>query len=257
MDVFNRQLQQAIKPARPKLSVGLATDKDEILEAQRLRYRVFAGEMGAKLPSRIPGVDEDIFDRWCEHLVVRDDNSGEVVGTYRILSPVNARRVGYYSEGEFDLTRLQHLRPRLVEIGRSCVHPDYRSGATIALLWQGLSHYMQANGYDYLMGCASISMADGGHAAASLYHHLAHGEKSHLSPLEYRVFPRCPLPLAALRQDAPAELPPLIKGYLRAGAWICGEPAWDPDFNTADLPILMPMARVDSRYAKHFQVPQN
>lgn len=257
MDALNRQLQPATKPARPKLSVGLATHQDEILEAQRLRYRVFAGEMGAKLPSRIPGVDEDIFDRWCEHLVVRDDNSGEVVGTYRILSPVNARRVGYYSEGEFDLTRLQHLRPRLVEIGRSCVHPDYRTGATIALLWGGLSHYMQANGYDYLMGCASISMADGGHGAASLYHRLARGEDSHLSPLEYRVFPRCPLPLAALRQDAPAELPPLIKGYLRAGAWICGEPAWDPDFNTADLPILMPMARVAGRYAKHFQVPQN
>ncbi|MGB4467400.1 MAG: GNAT family N-acyltransferase [Azovibrio sp.] len=257
MDALDRRLQKAIKPARPKLSVGLATDKDEILEAQRLRYRVFAGELGAKLSNRIPGVDEDIFDRWCEHLVVRDDDSGEVVGTYRILSPVNARRVGYYSEGEFDLTRLQHLRPRLVEIGRSCVHPDYRSGATIALLWQGLSHYMQSNGYDYLMGCASISMADGGHAAASLYQRLAHGEKSYLSPLEYRVFPRCPLPLAALRQDAPADLPPLIKGYLRAGAWICGEPAWDPDFNTADLPILISIARVDSRYAKHFQVPQN
>ncbi len=252
MDALNKRLQTPHKPARPKLSVGLARDKDEILEAQRLRYRVFAGEMGAKLPSRIPEVDEDLFDRWCDHLVVRDDNTGEVVGTYRILSPINARKVSYYSEGEFDLTRLQHLRPRLVEIGRSCVHPDYRTGATIALLWNGLSQYMQENGYDYLMGCASISMADGGHAAASLYQRLAQGEKSYLSPLEYRVFPRCPLPLEALRNDAPAELPPLIKGYLRAGAWICGEPAWDPDFNTADLPILMPMARVDGRYAKHF-----
>jgi putative hemolysin len=97
------------------------------------------------------------------------------------------------------------------------------------------------------MGCASISMADGGHAAASLYNRLA---EDHLGPQEYRVFPRCPLPLAALQQDRPAETPPLIKGYLRAGAWICGEPAWDPDFNTADLPILMPMAKVSGRYAK-------
>lgn len=257
MNALDRHLRPAAKPARPQLSVGLARDRDEIREAQRLRYQVFAGEMGARLPSRTPGIDEDIFDRWCEHLVVRDDRSGEVVGTYRILSPVNARRVGYYSEGEFDLTRLQHLRPRLVEIGRSCVHPDYRSGAVIALLWQGLAQYMQAHGYDYLMGCASISMADGGHAAASLYQRLAHADPSYLSPLEYRVFPRCPLPLADLRHDAPAELPPLIKGYLRAGAWICGEPAWDPDFNTADLPILMPMARVDSRYARHFQVARH
>jgi len=91
-------------------------------------------------------------------------------------------------------------------------------------------------------------MADGGHAAAALYNQL----QEHLSPLEYRVFPRCPLPLEALRNEVKAETPPLIKGYLRAGAWICGEPAWDPDSNTADLPVLLPMSKVDARYAKHF-----
>lgn len=233
---------------RASLSVGLAHSPSEILDAQRLRYRVFAGEMGANLPSRIPGVDHDVYDPYCDHLLVRDTQSGEVIGTYRILSPEKARQVGYYSENEFDLTRLQHLRSRLVEIGRSCVHPDYRTGACITLLWSGLAQYMTERGYDYLMGCASISMADGGHAAASLYNRLV----AHRGPSEYRVFPRCPLPLAALQGDRPAETPPLIKGYLRAGAWICGEPAWDPDFNTADLPILMPMARVASRYAKHY-----
>ena len=201
------------------------------------------------VPTRQPGVDQDIFDPYCEHLVVRDENSGAVVGTYRILSPENARRIGgYYSENEFDLTRLQHLRSRMVEIGRSCVHADYRSGATISLLWAGLAKYMLDNRYDYLIGCASISMADGGHAAASLYKRL----DANLSPLEYRVFPRCPLPLAALRNDLPAELPPLLKGYLRAGAYVCGDPAWDPDFNTADLQILMPMSRLNNRYARHF-----
>ncbi|WP_265946876.1 GNAT family N-acetyltransferase [Dechloromonas sp. A34] len=233
---------------RPSLAVGFARTQSDILEAQRLRYRVFAGEMGANLPSRTPGVDHDIYDPYCTHLVVRDTQSGEIVGTYRILSPENARQIGYYSENEFDLTRLQHLRSRLVEIGRSCVHPDYRTGATITLLWAGLAEYMSEGSYDYLMGCASISMADGGHAAASLYNRLA----EHLGPAEYRVFPRCPLPLAALQSDQPAETPPLIKGYLRAGAWICGEPAWDPDFNTADLPILLPMAKVANRYAKHY-----
>ncbi len=248
MEQIDVKLQQGVRKARPKLTVAMATSTGDILEAQRLRYRIFAGEMGAKLPTRIPEVDQDLYDPWCEHLVVRDDCSGEIVGTYRILSPVNARRIGYYSENEFDLTRLQHLRPSLVEIGRSCVHPDYRSGATITLLWAGLARYMKENGYDYLMGCASISMADGGHAAASLYRRLI----DHLGPIEYRVFPRCPLPLESLRQDDAAETPPLIKGYLRAGAWICGEPAWDPDFNTADLPILMPMNRVEDRYARHF-----
>ena len=236
------------RSGRQRLTVGFARTESEIHEAQRLRYRIFAGEMGANLPSRTPGIDHDIYDPYCEHLVVRDTASGEVVGNYRILSPENAQKIGYYSENEFDLTRLQHLRPRLVEIGRSCVHPDYRNGATIALLWSGLASYMTDRGHDYLMGCASISMADGGHAAASLYNRLS----GNLGPQEYRVFPRCPLPLAALRQDSQAETPPLIKAYLRAGAWVCGEPAWDPDFNTADLPILMPMGRVSGRYAKHY-----
>ena len=238
---------------RPELSVGLARNDSEIEEAQRLRYRVFAGELGARLPSRIAGVDHDIYDPYCDHLIVRDERKGEVVGTYRILSPQNARRIGgYYSENEFDLTRLQHLRGKLVEIGRSCVHPDYRSGATITLLWAGLARYMIEGGHEHLIGCASVSMADGGHAAASLYNRL--GE--HMSPLEYRVFPRCPLPLASLRSDLPEvqqpPVPPLIKGYLRAGAWICGAPTWDPDFNTADLPVLLPMRQLDARYARHF-----
>ncbi|HEX5803062.1 MAG TPA: GNAT family N-acyltransferase [Azospira sp.] len=247
-----RHLQTA-RAARPELSVGIARDEREIEEAKRLRYRIFAGELGARLPTRTPGIDHDLYDPWCEHLIVRDERSAEVVGTYRILSPQNAKRVGgYYSENEFDLTRLQHLRPRLVEIGRSCVHPDYRSGATIALLWAGLARYMIAGGHEHLIGCASVSMADGGHAAASLYNRL--GE--HMAPLEYRVFPRCPLPLAALDGQLPEAqrppVPPLIKGYLRAGAWICGAPAWDPDFNTADLPVLLPMNRLDARYARHF-----
>ena len=248
MEQLEQHLPSRARSARPRLSVGLAHGESEILDAQRLRYRVFAGEMGARLTTRTPGVDSDLYDPYCAHLVVRDDDSGEIVGTYRILTPENARRIGYYSENEFDLTRLQHLRPRLVEIGRSCVHPDYRTGATIALLWSGLARFMTDNGYDYLMGCASVSMADGGHGAASLYNRL----EKHRGPAEYRVFPRCPLPLAALKQDVPTETPPLIKGYLRAGAWICGEPAWDPDFNTADLPVLLPVSRLDARYAKHF-----
>ncbi len=245
---IGRNTEAARRP-KSRLSVGLARTDDDITEAKRLRYRVFADELGARIPTRVAGVDHDIFDPYCDHLVARDEDSGEIVGTYRILPPDAAQRIGsYYSEQEFDLWRLQHLRPRMVEVGRSCVHPDYRSGATITLLWAGLADYMVKGGYDSLIGCASISIADGGHSAASLYSGLG----AHLCPLEYRVFPRNPLPLAALRQDLPAELPPLIKGYLRVGAWVCGEPAWDPDFNTADLLVLLPMARMNPRYMKHF-----
>lgn len=247
--------QQRTARAGRNIHVSLATCETEVLEAQKLRYRVFADEMGARLSTRTPGVDRDIYDPWCEHLIVRDEDAGRIVGTYRILSPAAARKVGgYYSENEFDLTRLHHLRSRIVEIGRSCIDADYRSGAVIALLWAGLARYMRDHGYEYLIGCASVSMADGGHLAASLYNRL---RETHLAPLEYHVFPRCPLPLEQLRTDLDADAPPLIKGYLRAGAWICGEPAWDPDFNTADLPILMPMSRVEGRYARHFLGHEN
>src|SRR6516225_3337518 len=231
------------------LQVRLASSPSEIREAQKLRWRVFADEMGARLDSREPGVDRDLFDPYCEHLIVRDEAAGRIVGTYRILTPSAARRVGsYYSETEFDLTRFHLIRERLVEIGRSCIDADYRTGAVIALLWAGLAKFMQDNGYDYLMGCASISMADGGHAATSIYHQL----EPHWAPAELRAQPRVRLPIEALDDGSQAELPPLIKGYIRAGAVVCGEPAWDPDFNTADLLLLLSMARTDERYARHF-----
>lgn len=241
--------EQPAPARRPRLHVGLAQCESEIREAQRLRYRIFAEELGARLPTRMPGIDIDLYDPYCEHLIVRDEANGCIVGTYRILSPQSAKRTGgYYSENEFDLTRLQLLRDGMVEIGRSCIDPDYRTGGTIALLWSGLANFMTQGGYRTLIGCASIGMADGGHLAANLYRRL--GE--HMAPPEYRVFPRHPLPVEQLFNGQPAELPPLIKGYLRAGAYVGGEPAWDPDFNTADLLIMMPMARVEERYARHF-----
>lgn len=247
--MLNRELQCASKPRR-RLSVGFARNNSEIIEAQRLRYAVFAGEMGARIDTAQPGVDHDRFDQHCDHLLVRDDDSGEVVGTYRILPPGNAHRIGgYYSEQEFDLARLARLRPNMVEVGRSCIHPEYRSGGTIFMLWTGLARYMKQNGYAHMIGCASLSMGDGGHAAASIYQRI---KERHLCPLEYRAFAHCRLPLERLDATRTAELPPLVKGYLNIGAWICGEPAWDPDFNVADLLILLPLANINARYAQHF-----
>ena len=148
-------------------TVALARSEEEVREAQRLRYKVFVEELGARIPTMVPNHDIDHFDAYCEHLLVRDAQ-GEVIGTYRILAPDVARTIGgYYSESEFRINRLQHLRGSMVEVGRSCIHPDYRSGGVITLLWAGLADYMVRNNYDYLMGCASIGMADGGHNAAS------------------------------------------------------------------------------------------
>ncbi len=146
----------------PGYAISFAAHQDEVAEAQRLRYKVFAEEMGAKLASapadpREAGYDVDEFDQYCEHLLVRDESSGRVVGAYRLLPPENARRVGrLYSESEFDLARLHHLRPSVVEAGRSCVHWDHRNGAVIMLLWSGIARYMKRYGYQYLVGCASI-----------------------------------------------------------------------------------------------------
>lgn len=232
------------------LVYSLARSPSEVAEAQRLRYKVFAEEMGARLNGH-DGRDIDGFDPLCDHLLVRDQDSGEVVGTYRMLEPhMAAEAGGYYSAGEFDLTRLLHLAPSMVEVGRSCVHPDYRNGATISLLWAGLAKYMMTRGYEHLIGCASISMADGGHNAAAVYARLS---EKYLSPNEYRVFPHTPLPLQALSgETVEAAVPPLLKGYMRLGAYVCGEPAWDPDFNTADLLVMLPISRLSRRYADHF-----
>jgi len=228
----------------------MARTQNELEAAQRIRFKVFADEMGAKLPSAHLGLDIDRFDKYCDHLLVRDHSNEKVVGTYRILPPEQAIKAGgYYSETEFDISRLANLRDRMVEVGRSCVHEDYRDGATITQLWSGLAEYVTKNNHEYLIGCASISMGDGGHYAASVYNKI---HKLHAAPAEYRVFPHCRLPLESLNQNLDVIIPPLIKGYLRLGAYIAGEPAWDPDFNCADVFILMPVSRMNARYAKHF-----
>ncbi len=239
---------------RGALVVSWAKHQDEVRAVQRLRYRVFAEEMGARLTTPVPAHDIDIFDNYCEHLLVRDEVSREVVGTYRLLTPVQAGRVGStYSDLEFDLTRLRGLRERMVELGRSCVHPDYRTGGVIMALWGALAEFMVRNKLDTMIGCASIPMLHNGIAsgdvAASIWQQL---KATHLAPIEHRVRPRLPLPVEQLDSSLKVEPPALIKGYLRLGAKILGAPAWDPDFNTADLPMLMRINDLPPRYRKHF-----
>jgi putative hemolysin len=240
-------LQSVVRPRNEQqlpLEVSIAHNDREVFEAQRLRFKVFAGEMGARVTGADSTIDRDMFDPHCEHLIVRDTVTNQVVGTYRILTPVAARHIGgYYADEEFDLTRLNHLRDQTVEIGRSCVHRNYRSGATIALLWSGILRYVQTRGYQYIIGCASVGMADGGQSAAAIYRRL---RATSLCPIEYRAFPRCELPLNAYENTSTAvKLPPLIKGYLKVGAYVCSAPAWDPNFNTADLLMMLPVARMD------------
>ncbi|MFN7152465.1 MAG: GNAT family N-acetyltransferase [Acidovorax sp.] len=246
----------ATKPAaeRGAIQVSWARHQDEVRQAQRLRFEVFAAEMGARLTTPVAGHDVDLFDDYCEHLLVRDAQSQQVIGTYRVLTPAQAKRVGgTYSDTEFDLTRLRSLRPRMVELGRSCVHPDYRHGGVIMALWGALADFMVRNQLDTMIGCASIPMlyngVVSGDAAASIWQQV---RQTHLAPIEYHVLPRLPLPVEQLDGSITVEPPALIKGYLRLGARVLGAPAWDPDFNTADLPMLMRLGDLHPRYRKHF-----
>lgn len=249
---------QRTAPVAPALTVAWAQGLDEVREAQRLRYQVFVGEMGARLPKTVPGHDVDLFDDYCEHLLVRDTSTGIVVGTYRVLTPVQAKRVGgFYSDTEFDLTRLRGIRDHVVELGRSCVHPDHRHGGVIMALWAALAEFMARNRLDTMIGCASIPMqhdgphgrVGGGHAAASIWRQL---RDKHLASIEFHVRPRLPLPVEELDSQLLIEPPALIKGYLRMGAKVLGAPAWDPDFNTADVPMMARLADLPARYRKHF-----
>lgn len=245
-------------PATTPLEVTLARSDEDVRAAQRLRFRVFGQEQGARLQGAECGLDRDAFDPHCDHLIARDLASREVVGTYRMLPPARALALGrFYSEGEFDLCAFAPLRGRILEVGRSCVHPDYRNGATIARLWSGLARYVLESGAQYLMGCASIGMGDGGVQARRIHADLC---RTSLAPERWQARPLRPLP--AIAQDferadprVRIAMPPLIKGYQRLGAWICGEPAWDPAFGTADLLLLLPVSRIASRYAHHFLKP--
>lgn len=237
-------------PTAPRYAVRLARDEAEVRAAQRLRHTVFAGELGARLDGPEPGLDSDAFDAHCDHLLVVEEETEQVVGTYRLLPPERAAVAGrLYSEGEFDLSALAPIRPDLVEVGRSCVHPDHRGGAVIALVWAGLARYMDRSGHNWLAGCCSIPLADGGVLAAAA---RANVLTRNLAPEEYRVTPHNPWNAEGIAFPDRVELPALLRGYLRLGAWVCGEPALDVDFGCADLYVLLSLRRTNPRYLKHF-----
>ncbi|GAA3879079.1 GNAT family N-acetyltransferase [Saccharothrix violaceirubra] len=234
----------------PRYSLLVARDGAEVVAAQRLRHRVFAEEMGATLHTTAPGLDVDAFDEHCDHLVVREDDTGEIVGTYRMLPPDRAAAAGrLYSDTEFDLTNLADLRPSIVETGRSCVDAAHRNGAVVGLVWAGIARYMLLSGHSWLVGCASVPLHDGGSYAAGVWDQV---HAKHYAPERYRVSPLVPWDVDSVERPARTVLPPLLKGYLRLGAWVCGRPAHDPDFGVADLFVLLGMEHVDQRYLKYF-----
>ena len=247
----------ATDEASSSFEVRWARTERDVSEAQRLRYQVFADAMGARLVPALgaaPLHDVDRFDEHCEHLLVRARLSGSgdrcAVGTHRVLTPAGALRAGgLYTDDGFDLTPVDALRPLMLELGRSCVDPAFRQGTVLMLLWSSIVAFMRRNGLRWAIGCASVPMRDGGHAAASLWRGLC---ETHLAAPEFRVTPRRPVPVEQLRQDLKVEAPPLIKGYLRCGARLLGPPAWAPDFGIADLPLLIDLNAMSGRDNQRF-----
>lgn len=247
-----------------QVDIRWAHSETDLRDAQRLRHRVFAVDMGARLtppPGTPAGLDIDRFDAFCDHLLVRAHGAGLpeaglAVGTYRVMGPAQARAAGgYYMDTGFDLSPMAFLRASAVELGRSCVHPGWRSGGVILAMWSELAAYMQQRGLRTMIGSASMSLADGGHSAQEVWRRL---RRTHLAEPRCQVRARVPLPepLAAERIGAPAaggrpDMPPLIRGYLRCGAKVLGAPAVDAAFNTADLPMMMRMEEMAGPYRRH------
>jgi putative hemolysin len=244
-DMHAEERTAAVTP----LIVEWASSSRDVREAQHLRYRVFAEELGARVPSRLHQLDADEFDAYCDHLLVREGHDGAMIGTYRVLTPSAAAAAGgSYVDAAFDLAPLRALRPRLAEVGRACVDARHRTGGVILILWTALADYMAQQQLDTIVGCCSIGLRDGGAKASSLWRRLGH---LRLTEPGHRVQPRLPFPVHLLPgQNDEVEVPPLLKGYLQLGARLMGPPAWDPDFGCADLPLLLRLEDVPARYRR-------
>lgn len=242
--------ERRIQPA-DRLVCRLAETDAEIDQALRLRYKVFAEELGARLPSAKRRRDVDHFDAHCRHLIVINETNRRVLGCTRLLDDAGAAAAGgFYSEQEFELDAIRALPGRRLEVGRSCIHPQFRNGAGIGLLWQGLAAMVAQNGYDWLFGCASISWGEDGAAVQATLERL---RRRHLVEPARRARPLHPLPAQRSNQALTAlRMPPLLKAYLGLGARACGEPCWDADFGVADVLMLLDLEQLSARHARHF-----
>lgn len=240
------------------LEIKLATTFAEIDAALRLRFEVFNLELQeGLLASYDRGYDTDAYDAYCDHLIVKDLPTDKVVGTYRLLrQSVAERHIGFYSENEFDLATLKRLPGELLELGRSCVAHSHRNATTISRLWHAIIEYARQRSIVRLFGCGSLHQSE----VEDVMPTYAYLRDHYLAPEEFRVqpVPACRMkldenervaydPRAILRR-----LSPVMKGYLRAGVMICGAPAFDAEFGTADVLVLLEMDRLTTRYKNHY-----
>jgi putative hemolysin len=239
--------------------IKLVENEQEYDETLRLRYEVFNIEMGEGLSSSSEtGRDEDQYDPYCDHLIVKSiEDNNKIVGTYRFMRKEAAENgIGFYSELEFDLSKLKETGEEIIELGRSCVHKDFRSKNVMSYLWAGLAKLIDEAGAKYLFGCGSIH-SDNVNTISSIFRYF---KEKHYSDEYHRVYPKKGFEVKGLNPYIEVEnakevfrsIPPILKGYIRLSAQCCGEPAWDPEFGCADLFILLDTKKITKKYSDHF-----
>ncbi len=236
----------------PRFRVGLARNAQEVIEAQQLRYRIFADEMGAQIDGGELGIDADELDQFCDHLIVRDGD-GRMVACTRLLTGTQAEQAGgFYSEHEFQIDAIKNLVGNQLEVGRTCVDADFRNGATIATLWSGLADYVADNQIDYLFGCASIGLENEEEALRI----MQSIDERYLSAPDLRVKSLKPFPRREIDREGKCRMPPLVKAYVSLGARACGEAYWDEDFHCVDVFMLLNIKELHPRYRRRFLGPR-
>jgi len=241
--------------------VKLAENHEEVESAQRLRYEIFNLEQGRGLKkSEKFGIDFDEYDEYCLHLMVLEKSSENVIGTYRAhLGCIANSAKGFYSSREYELHGLYKVADKCLELGRTCVSPEYRSGSIIALLWGGITELLIRANLTYMLGCVSLDETTP-KLGWAIHEYLS---RKNSVCKDMTVIPR-----PGFRLDKPSvseienmlkdepdiikKIPPIFKGYLRLGGLICGEPAFDKEFGTIDFFILVDINKVPGRYKRHF-----
>ncbi|MGC0363376.1 putative hemolysin [Rhodococcus sp. 27YEA15] len=249
--------------AQPRYSLIVSSDREHRVAAQQLRYRVFSTEPGFSLPESAAELelDADHFDEFCDHLLVRDNSTGEFVGCYRMLPPDSAVAAGgYYTATEFDVSALDPAGNRIVEMGRACVDSAHRNGSVLGAMWSGILHYLELTGFEWVMGCVSVPVVarPGAIPGSDVRGVRDFVMARHAGPEDRRAVPHNPVVLGGLTLDqiAPPErvtMPPLLRGYLRMGSTICGEPAYDPEFGVADFVALQGLHSANKRYLERLR----
>lgn len=240
--------------------VKIAQDKKEIQQALRLRYEIFKVEMAgfAKTP-KAHDLDIDIYDKLCDHLIVIDRTVNKIVGTYRLLLGSRlGKNLGFYSEKFFDLRNIKRLanEHQILELGRSCIHKDYRSRPVINLLWSGIAKYIKDYNVRYLFGSTRLYTSEPDEVSR-IFKFI---KERFYAPSEYRVYPRAKNRLRGLKHNVKVEnprelfrhLPPLIKGYIRAGVMVCGSPAINHNLGSVVIFILLDVEKISPSYRQHF-----